>query len=63
MVGTARVDTSPVKLRMASAASETVMTTEPKTSSFLRGNLSMMSVATMVAAKFTTPMPTDTQMA
>ncbi len=41
-----------------------VMTTEPKTSSFLRGTCPCDERGPMVAAKkFTTPMPTDTQMA
>ena len=40
-----------------------VIVTDPKISSFLRGNLSMISVAAIVATKLTTPMPTDTQMA
>ena len=63
MVGTASVATSPVKLSTASTARAMVIVTDPKISSFLRGNLSMISVAAIVATKLTTPMPTDTQMA
>ena len=40
-----------------------IITMEPKISMPLRGKRSMISVATMVLTKFTTPMPTDTQIA
>jgi len=63
IVGTASTATSPTKFITASTASETVITMEPKISTPLRGKRSMISVATMVLTKFTTPMPTDTQIA